>query len=92
MNPDQLLDKAKGIYVVLLKRPDDGRFVLLPDPGLNRPWSCKNFKLADKMCTDVCRELACQGTVKTLEDAFNFLMKQDAKSAENLYNQIVPKK
>lgn len=91
MNPTKLLEKAKGTYIIIFKRPGDGKYFPLPDPGLNKPWSVTNFRLADKMCQDVKRDLGCEATVMTLEQGFNFLLNQDPEMGQKLYNQIVPK-
>lgn len=74
------LEAARSIYVILVENTN-GDKVLVKDPGLDRPWSSRNKKLAEDHARLFERNnrIRKAGAV-TLEEAFNILQKQFAKS------------
>lgn len=69
------LHAARTIYVVVAERRD-GTKILLQDPGMNRPWSTKNKRLADSHAAEVQRSGYRKAAAMTLEEAFTLLQKQ----------------
>jgi hypothetical protein len=72
---------AKSTYVILL-RDQKGCLTLLADPGLNRPWSSKNKRLADFHASK------CGGEARTYEDAFSLLHKEHPLFEHDLINRL----
>lgn len=72
---------ARSTYVILLK-DQRGHLTLLADPGLNRPWSSKNKKLADFHAKQ------CDGEARTYEDAFRLLHKEHPLLESELLDRI----
>ena len=75
---------AKTTYVILL-RGDDGKPNLLVDPGLNKPWSTTNKKLADFHASE------CDGEARTYEDALNILVKANPTFEKVLHENLARK-
>jgi hypothetical protein len=81
-NSDFIIDRlAKTIYVILL-RDAKGKLTLLADPGLNRPWSSKNKKLADFHASQ------CDGEARTYGEAFELLRKEHPDLEKTLTARI----
>ena len=75
---------AKTIYVVLYRQPD-GRLNLVPDPGMDRPWSNKNKRLADQVAKEH------NGEARTWQEAFDLLRKDDPEIEKRLVDAIQKK-
>lgn len=74
------LDMARTTYVVLAEDVNGNR-ILLQDPGMDRPWSSKNRKLADSHAQEIERSRQYRkAAAVTLEEAFTILQQQFAKS------------
>lgn len=83
-DPVKLQQLSRGIYVILLK-DTQGRLTLLADPGMSRPWSSKNKRLADFHAKE------CDGEARTWEDAFNLLVKEHPTFEKELVERIAKK-
>lgn len=75
---------AKKTYVVVGKAPD-GKLSLLQDPGLGRPWSSKNLRLAQFHASQN------KGQAMTAEDAFSALRKSRPELEDELFKRIEAK-
>lgn len=75
---------AKTTYVIMLAG-DDGKPNLLVDPGLNKPWSTTNKKLADFHASQ------CNGEARTYEDALNILVKANPTFEKVLHENLAKK-
>ena len=71
---------ARSIFVILVEMTN-GETVLVRDPGLNKPWSSRNKKLAEDHARLIENEKRVRkaGAV-TLEEAFTVLQKKFAQS------------
>lgn len=85
-NPiDHIFDRVtKTTYVILIRRPGK-KLNLVVDPGLARPWSSKNKRLADFHARQN------RGEARTVEDAFALLKQDNPKFEEELYGRIQAK-
>lgn len=68
---------ARTTYVVI-GRNSEGRLSLLQDPGMGKPWSSKNKKLADFHAK------INKGEARTAEDAFTLLLKDNPNFERDL--------
>lgn len=75
---------AKSIYVVVGKN-SEGRLSILQDPGMGKPWSSKNKKLADFHAKQN------NGAVYTAEDAFSLLLKENPNFERDLVERAQSK-
>lgn len=83
MDTAQIVNRlSKTIYVVLL-RDQKGNLTLLMDPGLSRPWSSKNKRLADFHAAQ------CDGEAHTWESAFSLLRKECPDFEKQLIERVV---
>ena len=76
--------KPKEIYVVLLKN-DQGKLDLLADPGLGKPWSSKNKRLADFHAKQN------NGEARTCAEAWDILLKANPLFEKDLFDRILNK-
>lgn len=72
---------SKSIFVILMK-DSNGRLTLLADPGMNRPWSSKNKRLADFHAK------ACDGEARTWSEAFSLLLKENPGFEKELIERV----
>ena len=72
---------ARTVYVVLMK-DDAGNPTLLVDPGLDRPWSSKNKRLADFHAKQ------CNGEARTWQEAFDILKKHTPNLEDALIKRM----
>lgn len=72
---------SKTTYVILL-RDEHKNITLLADPGLNRPWSSKNKRLADFHAAQ------CNGEAHTWESAFSILRKEFPDFEKSLIQRL----
>lgn len=93
MNLDQIFElkaraAAEGTYVLVAEKRN-GDLILIPDPGLNRPWSTKNLKLADAHAQTFQKmpDFTKVGPM-TIAAAFNLIHQQFLKKNENLTNPL----
>lgn len=87
MNPafSNIFDRiTKSTYVVLGKAPD-GKYSLLQDPGLGRPWSSKNYKLAQFHASQN------NGQAMTADEAFKHLIKDRPDFEDELFKRVEAK-
>ncbi len=84
MTPDKVLHFASSTFVVLMK-DQKGRLTLLADPGMDRPWSSKNKKLADFHAKE------CNGEARTWGEAFSLLQKEYPQFEKELVERIAKK-
>jgi len=75
------LQVADRTYVIVAERKD-GRIILVADPGLGKPWSSRNKKLADDHARALEQDPLCRkASAMTINDAFPILQKQLRKDA-----------
>lgn len=72
---------SKSIYVVLMK-DTVGNLTLLADPGMNRPWSSKNKRLADFHAKE------CNGEARPWGEAFSLLLKENPGFEKELIERV----
>lgn len=72
---------SKSIYVVLMK-DSAGNLTLLADPGMNRPWSSKNKRLADFHAKE------CDGEARPWGEAFSLLLKANPGFEKELIERV----
>jgi hypothetical protein len=77
-----LLHRARQVFVVMV-RDKHGNPTLLFDPGMDRPWSSTNKKLADFQAS------ACGGETHTVESAWSILLRENPLFEQQLVKQIV---
>ena len=75
---------TRGTYVILMKDAA-GRLTLLADPGMDRPWSSKNKRLADFHASE------CDGEARTFEEAWKLLIKEHPTFEKELIERIQKK-
>lgn len=80
-DPVHLQLLSDSVYVVLMK-DDRGRLTLLADPGMRRPWSSKNKRLADFHAKE------CDGEARTWGEAFSLLLKAYPGFEKELYERV----
>lgn len=78
---DALTRFTRGTYVILLKDPQ-GKLTLLADPGMNRPWSSKNYAVAKFHASE------CDGEARNFEEAFKLLLKEHPGFEKELLERI----
>lgn len=67
---------ADNTYVILVEHKRRG-LILVKDPGLDRPWSTQNKKLADSHAADYAKDpMAVKASAVTLSEAFDILQKK----------------
>lgn len=76
---------SKSIYVVLMK-DSKGKLTLLADPGMNKPWSSKNKRLADFHAHE------CDGEARTWGEAFALLLKENPGFEKELIERVAKAK
>jgi hypothetical protein len=86
MNPNDLIPilvqlKSDRVFVILVK-DDQGKASLLYDPGMKRPWSSENEKLA-RFHADLCG-----GEHHTWKSAFTLLQKLNPDFEKHLHDRI----
>lgn len=73
------LELSESLYVILAERMD-GVTILIPDLGLDRPWTTRNKRLADDNASMYQRAPECRkAAAMTLGEAFTILRKQLAQ-------------
>ncbi len=72
---------ATTTYVILL-RDNEGKLTLLADPGMGRPWSGRNKRLADFHARQ------CNGEARTWAEAFALLKKEAPNLEDVLYDRV----
>lgn len=72
---------AKKTYVVVGKA-QDGKLSLLTDPGMSKPWSSTNLRLAQFHASQN------NGQAMTAEDAMKALLKSRPEFEDELYKRI----
>lgn len=75
---------SRTIYVVLF-RQKDGRLNLVPDPGMGKPWSSKNKRMADQVAKEH------GGEARTWQEAFDLLKKDDPEFERRLTDAVTKK-
>lgn len=72
---------SDSIFVILLK-DDRGHLTLLADPGIERPWSSKNRRLAEFHASQ------CNGMAETWGNAFRLLLKENPNFEKELNERV----
>jgi len=68
--------KADSIFVLM----DEHRKTCVKDPGLGRPWSTLNFKLAETRAKEISRDIGGRPVhVETLSNAIKLLLGQQVR-------------
>lgn len=77
---------AESLYVIVAERRD-GTKLLLQDPGMGKPWSSRNKKLADSHAAEIQgrRDIAKAGAMP-LAEAFMVLQQDFASKQKHLPN------
>lgn len=75
---------TRNTYVILMK-DGRGKLTLLADPGMNRPWSSKNKRLADFHASQ------CDGEARTFDEAWRLLIKEHPAFEKELVERIKKK-
>ena len=82
--PSNFHNFTRGTYVILMK-DNRGKLTLLADPGMDRPWSSKNKRLADFHASQ------CDGEARSFEEAWQLLIKEHPTFEKELVERIQKK-